>query len=325
MSNKKALITGITGQDGAYLSRLLLEKGYEVVGLTRGMSESSTKNLKYLGIDDKLQLDVCDLTDLSNVLHVIQKFQPAEIYNLAAQSSVGKSFEQPIGTISFNIVSVLNLLESIKIVDKNIKFYQASTSEMYGKVENLPINEESRIHPLSPYAVSKASAHWITVNYRESYGIKAWCGILFNHESYLRSKNYFVKKVISNCIDIQNNKIKTLKVGNIDIKRDFGYSPDYVNAIWLMLQTNSPDDYVVCSGKSVSLRMIIEYVFNKFSIPMSKLEFDYNLYRPTDIQDIYGDNTKASEKLGWKYNKSYEELLDLLIEEELKIIPDYVI
>jgi GDPmannose 4,6-dehydratase len=318
MNSKKALITGITGQDGSYLSSILLDKGYEVVGLTRGLSESSTKNLKYLGIDNQIQLDVCDLTDLSNVLHVIQKYQPSEVYNLAAQSSVGKSFEQPIGTISFNIVSVLNLLESIKINNKNIKFYQASTSEMYGKVEDLPINEESRIHPLSPYAVSKASAHWITVNYRESYGIKAWCGILFNHESYLRTKNYFVKKVITNSIEILNNKRKTLKVGNIDIKRDFGYSPDYVNAIWLMLQQNNPDDYVVCSGNSISLREIIEYVFNKFAIPMSKLELDYNLYRPTDIQDIYGDNSKAKQMLGWNYNKSFYDVLDLLIEEELK-------
>lgn len=318
MNSKKALITGITGQDGSFLSKYLLDKGYEVIGLTRGLSESSTKNLKYLGIDTQIQLDVCDLTDLSNVLHMLQKYQPSEVYNLAAQSSVGKSFEQPIGTISFNIVSVLNLLESIKIVDKNIKFYQASTSEMYGKVEDLPINEESRIHPLSPYAVSKASAHWITVNYRESYGIKAWCGILFNHESYLRTKNYFIKKVITNSIDISNNKKKTLKVGNIDIKRDFGYSPDYVVAMWLMLQQNQPDDYVICSGKSISLREIIEYVFNKFTIPMSKLELDYNLYRPTDIQDIYGDNTKAVQRLGWKYDKNFFQILDLMIEEELK-------
>ena len=318
MNSKKALITGITGQDGSYLSRLLLEKGYEVIGLTRGLSESSTKNLKYLGIDSQIQLDVCDLTDLSNVLHMLQKYQPSEVYNLAAQSSVGKSFEQPIGTISFNIVSVLNLLESIKIVDKNIKFYQASTSEMYGKVEDLPINEESHIHPLSPYAVSKASSHWITVNYRESYGIKAWCGILFNHESYLRTKNYFVKKVITSSIDISNNKKKSLKVGNIDIKRDFGYSPDYVDAMWLMLQQNQPDDYVVCSGQSLTLREIIEYVFNKFSIPMSKLELDFNLYRPTDIQDIYGDNTKAVQKLGWKYDKTFYQVLDIMIEEELK-------
>ncbi|MCL5991806.1 MAG: GDP-mannose 4,6-dehydratase [Bacteroidetes bacterium] len=317
MSTKKALITGITGQDGSYLSKLLLEKGYEVIGLTRGLSESSTKNLKYLGIDSQIQLDVCDLTDLSNVIHVLQKYQPSEVYNLAAQSSVGKSFEQPIGTISFNIVSVLNLLESIKIADKNIKFYQASTSEMYGKVEDLPINEESHIHPLSPYAVSKASAHWITVNYRESYGIKAWCGILFNHESFLRTKNYFVKKVITSSIDIANNKRKTLKVGNIDIKRDFGFSPDYVDAMWLMLQQSQPDDYVICSGKSISLREIIEYVFNKFSIPMNKLELDYNLYRPTDIQDIYGDNSKAVQKLGWKYDKTFFQVLDLLIEEEL--------
>ncbi|MBI5325179.1 MAG: GDP-mannose 4,6-dehydratase [Ignavibacteriae bacterium] len=320
MIQKRALITGITGQDGSYLSKLLLDKGYEVIGLTRGLSESSTNNLKYLGIENNIQLDVCELTDLSNVIHVIQKYQPSEVYNLAAQSSVGKSFELPIGTISFNIISVLNLLESIKIVDKNIKFYQASTSEMYGKVEDLPINEDSRIHPLSPYAVSKASAHWITVNYRESYGIKAWCGILFNHESYLRTKNYFVKKVITNSIEIANSKRKTLKVGNIDIKRDFGYSPDYINAIWLMLQQNNPDDFVICSGKSISLREIIEYVFNKFSIPISKIELDYNLYRPTDIQDIYGDNTKAVQKLGWKYDKSFYDVIDLIIEEELKNI-----
>ncbi|EDZ62301.1 GDP-mannose 4,6-dehydratase [Sulfurimonas gotlandica GD1] len=314
---KKALITGVTGQDGAYLSKLLLEKGYEVIGLTRSYAAGNLYKLEYLGIQDSITILECDLLDFSNILNVITKNMPDEIYNLSAQSSVGSSFDQPIGTFQYNTTSVLNILESIKLVNKNIKFYQASSSEMYGKVKDLPISEDTPFHPLSPYAVSKASAHWLTINYRESYSMFTCCGILFNHESFLRSKNFFIKKIIKDSIDIYFGKKDILKVGNIEIKRDFGYSPKYIEAMYSMMQQETPEDFVICSGESVSLKEIIFYVFDKLKIEHEKLVIDDNLYRPTEIYDIYGSNKKAKEKLKWNYDNSFIEVLDMLIEEEL--------
>lgn len=315
---KKALITGITGQDGAYLSKLLLEKGYEVTGLTRSYSVGSFYKLEYLGILDSISIIECDLLDFSNILNLITKIMPDEIYNLSAQSSVGNSFSQPIGTFQYNTISVLNMLESIKIVNKDIKFYQASSSEMFGKVKNLPINEDTPMHPLSPYAISKASAHWLSVNYRESYSIFSCCGILFNHESFLRSDNFFIKKVINDSLDIHFNKKDVLSVGNIDIKRDFGYSPKYVEAMYLMMQQDEPEDFIICSGESISLREVIFYTFDKLNINHEKLVIDRTLYRPTEISDIYGSNKKAKEKLHWKYEYNFTEVLDMLIDEALK-------
>lgn len=314
---KKALITGVTGQDGAYLSKFLLDKGYEVVGLTRSYSLGNLYKLKYLGILDSIEILECDLSDFSNVLKIINQVKPNEIYNLSAQSSVGSSFDQPIGTFQYNTTSVLNILESIKLVNKNIKFYQASSSEMYGKVKDLPISEETPFHPLSPYAVSKASAHWLTINYRESYSIFACCGILFNHESFLRSKNFFIKKIIKDSLDIHFGKKEILSVGNIEIKRDFGYSPKYIEAMYSMMQQKEADDFIICSGESVSLKEIIFYVFDKLNIEHEKLVIDNKLYRPTEIYDIYGSNKKAKEKLKWEYDYSFMEVLDMLIEEEI--------
>jgi len=315
---KKALITGITGQDGAYLAKLLLEKGYEVIGLTRSYSLGSLYKLEYLEIKDSISIIECDLLDFSNILKLITNIMPNEIYNLSAQSSVGSSFNQPIGTFQYNTISVLNILESIKIVDRGIKFYQASSSEMFGKVKKLPISEDTPMHPLSPYAVSKASAHWLSVNYREAYSIFTSCGILFNHESFLRSKNFFVKKVIQDSLDIHFGKKDILAVGNIDIKRDFGYSPKYVEAMYLMLQQDEPGDYIICSGESVSLRNIILYTFNKLNINDERLVIDQNLYRPTEIDNIYGSNEKAKDKLNWSYNYNFMEVLDMLIDEEIR-------
>ncbi len=314
---KTAIITGITGQDGPYLAKLLLENNYRVIGITRGNSNQQVYGLIHLSIEKRVFIEECDLTDLSSVVKMIQKHQPTEIYNLAAQSSVGRSFEQPIGTIQFNIISVLNLLEGIKLIDKKIKYYQASSSEMYGKVSNLPITETTPMHPLSPYAVSKASAYWIANNYRESYNMFVSNGVLFNHESYLRSHQFFVKKVIVESIRIHNGLQKELRVGNIDIKRDFGHAPEYVNSMWLILQQQNPDDYIICSGTSVFLRDIIQYVFDKLEIPKSKLIVDKELYRPTDIIDIYGDNSKAKKTLGWDCTASFFTVLDKLIQEEL--------
>jgi GDPmannose 4,6-dehydratase len=265
--------------------------------------------LKYLGIDDRVELLECDLRDLSQVLSIIKSVNPEEIYNLAAQSSVALSFQQPIGTIDFNIASVLNFLEAIRLINPAIKFYQASSSEMFGKVEQLPITEEAMVHPLSPYAISKVTGHYICINYRESYGLFTSSGILFNHESYLRGENFFVKKLLRGALDIVHGKRESLSFGNLDIKRDFGWSEKYVEAMWLMLQHETPGDFVICSGKSVLLRDIVEYVFGK-------LDIDPLLYRPADIQDIYGSSEKAHRVLNWTYDMDFFAVLDHLLEEE---------
>ncbi len=271
---KTAIITGITGQDGAYLSQLLLEKGYRVVGFARTCKKSSLTKLAYLGIRDRITFEECNLLDLSNILKLIKKYDPDEIYNLAAQSSVKASFDQPIATIEFNIISVINLLEAIRLVNRDIRFYQASSSEMYGKVEDLPITEKTPMHPLSPYAISKAAAHWIAINYRESYGIFTCCGILFNHESILRDKNFFIKKAIMDSIEISRGQRDMLNVGNVEIYRDFGYAPRYVEAMWLMLQAESPNDYIICSGRSIRLRDILGHIFRRLEIDESKIVVD---------------------------------------------------
>ena len=315
---KTAFITGITGQDGAYLTKLLLEKDYKVIGITRDRHGDSLEKLKYLKVEKLITLELCDLLDISSIISLIDKYRPDEIYNLAAQSSVGLSFKQPIGTINFNIISVLNLLEAIRLVKDDIRFYQASSSEMYGKVLNLPVSINTPMHPLSPYAISKASAHWTVVNYRESYGLYACNGVLFNHESYLRSNDFFVKKVLFETVHNRHRSDWVLKVGNIDIKRDFGYSPSYVEAMWLMLQADKADDFIICSGKSVTLRSIIEYVFGKLEVSMDRLIIDEGFIRPTDIEDMYGDNSPAKEILNWNYNLNFFEVLDILIENELR-------
>lgn len=313
-----ALITGITGQDGAYLAKLLLSKGYNVIGVTRSYSKTNLGGLNYLHILDNIVIEECDLLDFSSILKILSKYAPSEIYNLGAQSSVGLSFEQPIGTIQFNTISVLNILESIRILKLNSRFYQASSSEMYGSVSNLPINESTPMHPLSPYAISKASAYWTVINYRESYNVFAVNGILFNHESYLRPSNFFIKKVLKTALDIKFGKATILEVGNINIKRDFGYSPDYVEAMWLSLQVSTPSDYFICSGKSIYLKDIIYYVFEKVNVSKDSLFVNQKLFRPAEILDLFGDNSTAKEKLGWKYEKSFFEVLDLLVQEEEK-------
>jgi GDPmannose 4,6-dehydratase len=315
---RTALITGISGQDGAYLSELLVKKNYKVIGLVRSFTQPTIKNLEYLGIADQVTLEGCDLSDITQIIKLINRYHPDELYNLAAQSSVSLSFSQPIGTMQFNVLSVLNLLEAIKMVDgiNHIRYYQASSSEMFGKVLQLPITESTALHPLSPYAISKATAHWLTVNYRESYGLYTSCGILFNHESYLRTDTFFVKKVIREALRIKSGLQEKLLVGNIDIKRDFGYAKKYAEAMWLMLQQQQPDDYLVCSGKSVSLRSIVEHIFNRLHLPHDKIVVDKAFYRPTEIEDIYGDNTKAKRQLNWEYDYDFFQVLDILLEEE---------
>ncbi|MEO7530494.1 MAG: GDP-mannose 4,6-dehydratase, partial [Sediminibacterium sp.] len=313
---KTALITGVTGQDGSYLSRLLLQKGYRVIGITRSYSTANLKNLAYLKINNDVEITECDMYDIVGIINLIRKYKPAHIYNLAAQSSVSLSFDQPISTIKYNIESVLNMLEAIRLTDPGIHFYQASSSEMYGVVKELPVSLSTHLNPVSPYAVSKASAFMLTNNYKNAYHLFAVNGVLFNHESYLRTDNFFVKKVISQALLIKKGKLDFLRVGNIDIKRDFGYAPDYVNAMFLAMNHTEPNNYLVCSGTSISLRKIITHAFYKLGIDMGRLMVDPALYRPSEIEDLYGDNTITQSVLNWDYNKQFTDILDLLIEEE---------
>jgi len=315
--SKTALITGISSQDGAYLSKLLLEKNYKVVGLIRNLQNQTLSNLVYLGIKDNIQYEVGDLEDGIGLSGILNKIRPDEIYNLAAQSSVSLSFQYPLSTMQYNCMSVLNFLELIKISHGKIKFLQPVSSEMYGGSNILPVNEISNIIPASPYAVSKALAYWAVKNYREAYSMFCSNAILFNHESYLRSNNFFIKKVINSAILIKNKQMSDLKLGNIDVKRDFGYAPEYVKAMWLILQSDIPDDYCICSGVSISLREIVEYVFDKLNISRDKIIIDPNLYRPVEVSDIYGDNSKIKNNLKWNYEMSFFDVLDILISEEL--------
>ena len=315
---KKAIITGITGQDGAYLAKLLVDKGYLVIGITRNNRSVNLEKLSFLGIVADVQIEECDLSDLSSVINLFVKYQPQEVYNLAAQSSVSLSFTQPIGTIQFNVISVLNLLEAIRLISPHTRIYQASSSEMYGAVRQLPVTLSTPMHPLSPYAISKCTGFWTLVNYRESYGLRASNGVLFNHESFLRTDNFFVKKIISGAVKNRNNPDWKLEVGNIDVKRDFGYSPKYVEAMWLILQQETSRDFIICSGESISLRAIIQYVFKKLTIAEDKITISENLFRPVDIEDIYGDNSLAKDILDWNYDMSFFDVLDILIDEEIK-------
>lgn len=320
---RKALITGITGQDGAYLTKFLLDKGYKVTGLTRDASGSNIRNLQYLGIDHLVTLIEANLLDLSNVIRMIEKSEPDELYNLTAQSSVGLSFDQPIGTLEFNIISVANLLEAIRIVRPKTRFYQASSSEMFGNVreENLPVRENLIFHPVSPYGISKASAHWISVNYREAYGLFAICGVLFNHESALRGKNFVTKSILNTAVRISNGLANGITLGNLKVSRDWGYAPEYVKAMWLMLQQEEPDDFIICSGEPHTLEEFAREVFKKLNLEFDRLvKIDENLYRPLELEVIYGDNSKAKELLGWQYDMSFAKLIDTLVNDEIQYV-----
>lgn len=320
MKQKLAFITGVTGQDGAYLAKLLLDKNYRVIGILRKNNSVKLQKLDYLKITSNIIFENCDLTSLSEVMNLINKYKPVEIYNLASQSSVGLSFSSPIETLSFNTLSTASILEAIRLLDKTIKFYQASSSEMFGSTNELPFTEKSILHPVSPYGISKASAHWITVNYRESFGLFTTSGILFNHESVLRENHFIIKKIIRTSLEIANDSTKVLEVGDIDIKRDFGYAPKYVEAMFLMMQKEKPDDYIIASGKSISIREIIYYIFEKLGISKDKIIINKDYFRPNEIKDIYGDTSKAKENLGWDYDYDFFHVIDILIGEEMQVI-----
>ena len=318
--SKTAIITGICGQDGPYLAQLLLGKGYKVVGTTRSLKNKNTQGLRFLGIANEVELIEINDFSVENLQKIINAHQPTEIYNLAAQSSVGVSFSKPIETVQENVMSVLSWLESIKQTGKEISFYQASSSEMYGNVNaiDLPIKEGLIFNPASPYGISKATAHWLTVNYREAHGLKAGCGILFNHESALRGPNYVIKKVLHQAILIAEGIQKTpIQVGNLNVERDWGYAPEYVKAMWRILQQDKIDDFHICSGTVISLNEFISKIFIELNLdPEQHLTVDPQLYRPVDLQTIYGDNTKAKMKLKWNYSLTIGMLIEQLIKDE---------
>ena len=320
MSYKSALITGITGQDGSYLAKLLLDHGYRVCGAVRDSIDVNSKNLSFLGIQKGVELVSTNLLDLSNVIRLIEKVQPQEIYNLASQSSVGRSFEQPIGTVEFNVMSTMNLLEAIRLLPLQCRFYQASSSEMYGRVTQLPVTESTVLYPVSPYAISKAAAHWLTINYRETYGLFCCCGILFNHESVLRAGHFVTKKVVSTAVKISRGEREKLTLGNIDIQRDWGYAPAYVQAMWNMLQQEVADDYIIATGEAHSLQEFVAAVFKSLGLNWKDhVIVDKKLYRLSDIETIYGDPSKARARLGWNYRMSFQDLVRLLVDEEQKL------
>ena len=315
---KCSVITGISGQDGAYLAALLLDKGHDVVGIVRpGKEDEALPGLTYLGVRDHVRVIACDLCDYSAVVDMVTRWKVDEVYNLAAQSSVSQSFVTPGETLTFNMLSTLTLVRVLHECASHVRLYQASSSDMFGCVPRLPIMEDMAFHPLSPYAVSKAAAHWIAKNYRESFGLYVACGILFNHESPLRTRTFFVKKLICEALEVKRGQRKNIEVGNLSLRRDFGYAPRYVEAMYLMLQHETPGDYLVCSGVSVSLRRIADHICEQVGISPDVVIQDARLFRPLDIPDIYGSNLLARERLGWVYDMDFMDVIDILIEAEL--------
>jgi GDPmannose 4,6-dehydratase len=319
--SKKALITGITGQDGAYLASYLLSKNYQVSGLIRRSStlELSSYRLRTLGILADVRLLDGDLTDLSSLIRLLQEVEPDEVYNLAAQSYVASSWQQPLLTANVTAMGVSNILESIRIVCPSARFYQASSSEMFGKIQEPVQSETTAFYPRSPYAVSKLYGHWITINYRESFGIHGSSGILFNHESPLRGIEFVTRKVTNSVARIKLGLDSKISLGNIDAKRDWGHASDYVRAMWLMLQQDTPDDYVIATGKTTSVREMCQIAFNYAGLQMEEhLIIDPALYRPSEVDTLLGNPAKARAKLGWEPQISLEQMIVEMVDADLK-------
>jgi GDPmannose 4,6-dehydratase len=317
---KRALLTGITGQDGAYLSQFLLSKGYEVTGIVRRSSHKGLEEhrLQWLEIDKQVELVYGDLADLSSLLRIAEDVKPDEIYNLAAQSFVASSWDQPILTAEITGVGVANILEALRIGAPQARFYQASSSEMFGKIREPMQNELTPFHPRSPYAVAKLFGHWITVNYRESFGLHASSGILFNHESPLRGIEFVTRKVTDGVARIKLGLAKELRLGNIDAKRDWGHARDYVRAMWLMLQQDKPDDYVVATGRTTTIRDMCKIAFDHAGLDVDKyIVIDPAFFRPAEVDVLLGNPAKAKEKLGWSPQTSLEEMIIEMVEADL--------
>lgn len=338
MIEKRAVITGITGQDGAYLAQLLLQKGYKVFGTFRRVSTLNFWRINELGIENNpnLVLKELDLTDQGNCINLIKECQPDEVYNLAAQSFVGLSFEQPHTTAQITALGALNLLEAIRLINTKIRFYQASTSEMFGKVHAVPQDEETVFHPRSPYGVAKLYAHWITLNYQESYNIFGSSGILFNHESPLRGEEFVTRKITSSIARIKHGLQECLELGNLDAKRDWGFAKDYVEGMWRMLQADEPDTYVLATGRTETIRD-----FLKMSLKFAGIEHEFSgsgldekvvdlesgktivkinpeYFRPAEVDLLIGNPAKAKENLGWEASTTLEQLCEMMMSFDLK-------
>ncbi|WP_336269504.1 GDP-mannose 4,6-dehydratase [Vreelandella arctica] len=335
---KKAIVTGVTGQDGAYLSELLLEKGYTVYGAFRRTSSVNFWRIEELGIQDhpNFHLIEHDLTDLSSSIRLMQTAQPDEVYNLAAQSFVGVSFDQPITTGEITGLGAVNLLEAIRIVNPKIRYYQASTSEMFGEVQQIPQTEVTPFYPRSPYGVAKLYAHWMTINYRESYGIFATSGILFNHESPLRGREFVTRKITDAVAKIKLGKLDTLELGNMDAKRDWGFAKEYVEGMWRMLQVDKPDTYVLATNRTETVRDFVTLAFKAVDMSIRwegeaedeigidtatgnvVVRVNPKFYRPAEVELLIGNPQKAKDDLGWEPTTSLEDLCKMMVEADLR-------
>lgn len=314
---KRALITGVTGQDGSYLAELLLEKGYKVYGLRRRTSTPNYENVQH--IKDRIQWISGDLNDLASLIEAVRLSDPDEVYNLAAQSFVAASWPQPIATAQMTAVSVTNMLEAVRIMKPGAKFYQASSSEMFGKVVETPQKETTPFYPRSPYGVAKVYGHWITVNYRESFGMFACSGILFNHESPRRGLEFVTRKVTDGVARIKLGLQQELRMGNLDSLRDWGFAGDYVKAMWLMLQQDEPDDYVISTGEMHSVMELLETAFSYVGLNYKDyVVLDPEFVRPAEVDLLLGDCTKAKEKLGWRLEVGFKQLVHMMVDEDLK-------
>ncbi len=318
MASKRALITGITGQDGAYLAKFLLDKGYEVYGTYRRLSTPNFWRLQYLDIFEEVNLIPADLVDFGSIVEAIKISEPNEIYHLAAQSFVSASFEQPIGTGEITGLGVTRLLEAIRQINPEIKFYQASTSELYGVGHSTALNENSPFRPASPYAAAKLYGYWLTRIYREAYNIFACNGILFNHESPLRGLEFVTRKISNTVAKIALGLEKELLLGNLDAKRDWGYAPDYVESMWLMLQQKEPDDYVIATNEAHSVKEFVEKAFDIVGLDWQDyVKVDKRFFRPLDVNFLQGDYSKAKKKLGWEPKVKFNGLVKIMVKEDL--------
>ncbi len=321
MGKKRALITGVTGQDGSYLAEFLLEQGYEVIGMVRRTSTVNFDRIRH--IQDDIVIAQGDLLDQSSIMDIIREYRPEEVYNLAAQSFVPTSWRQPVLTGEFTALGVTRVLEAIRLVDPDIRFYQASSSEMFGKVREVPQKESTPFYPRSPYGVAKVYGHWITVNYRESYDIFAVSGILFNHESPRRGLEFVTHKVTYGAVKIKLGLANELRLGNLDSKRDWGYAGDYVRAMWMMLQQPEPDDYVIATGKTHSVRELCEVAFGYLGLDYRDyVVTDPRFYRPAEVDQLVGDASKAKRVLGWEPKVSFEELIKMMVDADMKALKE---
>jgi GDPmannose 4,6-dehydratase len=318
MSQKTALITGITGQDGSYLAEFLLEQGYYVVGMVRRSSTVNFDRIAHLQEQEALEIVQGDLLDQMSLIDILRETQPSEVYNLAAQSFVPTSWRQPVLTGEFTALGVTRVLDAIRIVNPETRFYQASSSEMFGKVVEVPQNEKTPFYPRSPYGVAKVYGHWITVNYRESYDLFACSGILFNHESPRRGLEFVTHKVTHAVARIKLGLQDEVRLGNLEARRDWGYAGDYVRAMWLMLQQDEPDDYVIATGQTHSVRELCEVAFNYVGLNYKDyVVVDKKFYRPAEVDLLVGDANKGREQLGWEPTVSFEELIAMMVDADL--------